>query len=381
MAQTPGVEQHVSVTSLLTPLDPARIDPLAWEQLARGRPHLRLDLLQSWSALQPGGLLILARTNGDAIEAAAVGILVDAAGGEGIEQPLFGRSQGAFARLRVLGDYLCVGAPIGQDSGLLPGSGADDAHVRMVDLLSALERWSAHARLGLAFIALPTANEAATQFLRRRGYLSTGTRSGTEMHVDWTDFDSYCRSLDARKPGAGATPRYERRRCARSGVTISMVPSSSKNGDALQALTEAHNQHKNGRGLGLVPGFLATTVQRLGDAAVLLESRRDGRRTAMLSYIRSGDVAWACFYGVEKCADRPNDFTYFNLVFYAFADHVARLGIARIQLGNSAYGAKLKRGAVRVPMGLWFRPRSLARRLLLRPVFAAHRHLAAPKLA
>jgi hypothetical protein len=363
----------------LTVLDPARIDADAWSALARGRPHLRHDLLQSWAKLQPGGLLILACMNGDAIDAAAVGVVVTRAAGEGIEQVLFGRAHASLARLQLLGDYLCVGAPIGQDSGLLPGGEGEEVEPRTVRLLTALERWSASAKLGLAFIAVEADNRAATHFLRRR-YLSTGTRSGTRIDVEWTDFDSYCRVMDARKPGASETPRYERRRCARSGVAISIVPATSENGAELQSMSDAHNHHKNGRGLGLDPVFLATTVPKMGDEVVLFEARREGRRTAMISFILSGDTAWAAFFGIER-DNRPNDFTYFNLAFYAFTDHAGRLGIRQILLGNSAYEAKLRRGAVRVPINLWFAPRSLLRRELLRPAFAAHRRLVAKKLA
>lgn len=366
-------------TDLLTVLDPARIDPLAWAALSRGRPHLRLDLLRSWATLQPGGLLILARMNGDAIDAAAVGIVVAGTGGEGIEQVLFGRAHAALGRLPLLGNYLCVGAPIGQDSGLLPGGRGEEIEARTEHLLTALERWAASAKLGLAFIAVEAEDRAATRFLRRR-YLSTGSRSGTRIDVDWTDFDSYCRALDARKPGASETPRYERRRCARSGVVISVVPANAENGADLQSLSDAHNRHKNGRGLGLDPQFLSATVPRMGDEVVLFEARREGRRTAMISFILSGDTAWAAFFGIER-DNRPNDFTYFNLAFYAFTDHVARLGVTRILLGNSAYEAKLRRGAVRVPMNIWFAPRNLLRRELLRPAFAAHTRLVAPKLA
>jgi hypothetical protein len=52
---------------------------------------------------------------------------------------------------------------------------------------------------------------------------------------------------------------------------------------------------------------------------LIFEAVRNGERVAMLEIVRSGAVGWVAWFGIEL-RDRPNDFTYANIMFYHPAD-------------------------------------------------------------
>ncbi len=359
----------------LTQLEVASIDASMWGDITRDRPLLSLPLLQECAAGRAGSLVVLAFGPVDAPEAVIVGVRTDRDAERPVESLLFGRAGRLAARLRLLGSLLVVGSPIGQDSGIAFRAAAPLPE-RVAVLCDALERWSTNRRLGTSLLAVRAADAFAEALPAAWRSSASFARTTAELEVRWQDFDGYLATLRSRN--TRGTVRSERNRNARSGVVIRSVGVDAVSARALQRFGEAHYRRKNGVDAGLPADMLERALPRMADHVTILEAVRAGTRCAMLAVVRSGRVAWPGWLGIEA-ADRPNDFTYFNLGYYELVHRAPALGIERILYGNSVIDAKLARGASRMPMRFVVRPRSLVRKLLTAAALALHRRLLARK--
>lgn len=91
------------------------------------------------------------------------------------------------------------------------------------------------------------------------------------------------------------------------------------------------------------PGFLPQLRDGIGEDLLCFAAERDGQRTASVAVVRFGNVGWVSWLGFAQ-HDRPNDFTYSNLVYYHLAESAAKLGINTLLYGNSVLKAKEMRG-------------------------------------
>jgi predicted N-acyltransferase len=340
---------------------------------------LRLDVLQEFAAERSDGVLLFLLSDEQGIVCAAVAEPRPSASVvRPVESLLYGRAQPLTDRLGLRGEpYLRVGAPWGQDSGVMLRRGVEGAMIlgRFVD---ALENWTRDAGMGLVFHAVHEDEKALSGLLRERHYLRTKRPSGTLLPVRWRSFEEYRAAMTKRSSRVGETLRAERRRNRDGGVVIRRTAPSAAQARALHGFADHHFRYKNDSDLPYGDGFLERLLPRLQDDVLLLEAVRDGQCCAMLAVVKSGDTGWAAFFGLDT-RDRPNDFTYFNIVFYALADYAADFGLRQVLMGNGAYAAKQRRGCELRPAQLFYRPRTALRRQLLRPVFALHRHWAAGK--
>ena len=246
-------------------------------------------------------------------------------------------------------------------------------------LLDGLESLARRTRKGLLFPAVPTQEQPLHDMLCERGYLHGMAPSGTLLPIEWRSFEEYCATLTRRSRHLGGILRSERRRGREGGVVIRRVTPTAELGDAMYRLATEHYRYKNDEDLSFSVGYLMRLLPRLGDNVLVFEAERNGKRCAMVGVVISGTVGWVTFLGVDV-ADRPNDFTYFNIVYYTLADHAAAHGLTAVLLGNGAYDSKLRRGCQLVPMQFFCRPASLWRRGLLSMFFVLHRLWVARKL-
>jgi predicted N-acyltransferase len=344
----------------LSPL--TALDAAQWDALSRGRPQLRRELLLEFAGQQGYQLQVCSLSDDEGLLCAAIVEMSTTATEPGrLEGLLFGRGRALASRLRLAGlPYLCVAPPLGQDSGVVvrPGSAAEQT-IHMERFLVALEQWCSGEGMGLVFLAVPEHEAPLFDLLRRRGYLRSRSRSSTVFPIRWRNFDDYRRDLAARGGRIGGTLRQERKRSRDAGVTIRRVEPTAATGARLYELALDHYRYKNGEPLSYDSSFL------------VLEAARGGVVCAILGVVKSGTVGWACFFGLDT-RDRPNDFTYFNLVYYSLMDHAADFGLERVIMGSGVYAAKLRRGCELVPVQFFHRPRGVLRRILLRPWYALH---------
>ncbi len=362
--------------------DVREIDAECWRRIAANRPLLRLEVLQTY-AEEPGrGVLIYSLADQDGIVCAAVVETRNGAGSAaGLERRLFGRARRMASATRLCGSrYLGIASPAGQDSGVVLRAATDaERRATLERFLAGLESLADRSGMGLAFLAVREDEQPLYGLLCERGYLRGKEPSGTVLPVQWRSFEEYCDVLASRSKRAAGVVRAERRRSRAAGVVIRRAAASVEMARALYSLANDHYRYKNNCALPFSSGYLERLLPRLGGSLLLLEAERSGRRCGMLGMVISGTTGCMSFLGLDV-ADRPNDFTYFNLTYYALTDYAAALGLATIHFGNGAYDAKLRRGCLIQPTRFFCRPATRLRTWILAVIFAIHGVWVARKL-
>lgn len=356
--------------------DIRRLSLAEWQRLECGHPALRLELLStpvasSAAAPQPHCFLLQDEAG---VAAAAFCMVVAPGQVQSADALLYGRAAPLLGRFGASKrPVLQCRAPLtGHTSvALRPASTAEQGRLLGL-LLDGIEAHAAGHGMDVAFIGVAHDDQPLRARLRVRGYLDTQIHPTAVMRVTWKDFEGYHRMLQVRSRSAARTARGERNRNRRRGVTIRQVQAGPEETEALYRLLRDHHRLKNGWDPPFDAQFLISLAQQLGDDFLLFEAVREGRRVGMLGGVRWQSVAWLPWYGMEP-RDRPNDFTYANLVFYHVADAAPKLGLRTLLYGNLALDAKRRRGCDIHANHLFYRPRSLGVRRLLRPYFWVHR--------
>ncbi len=356
----------------------AQLPESDWQNLVRGRPALRLEVLEAITsaATRPLSLQIfLLEDEAPGLAAAAICEPVIAPEAHSpLDALLFGRATRLARVLRVpTRPTLLFKTPLGSASAvaLRPGSPAERRRL-LHRLLNGIEEHAAQCKLGVAFIGIPADDELLTGTLRERGYLETEINSTTRLEIEWSDFDGYIEHLRRRSKHAAQNARTERSRNRSSGVCIRQVQNQVVDAHAMYRLFREHYRHKNGREPLEGPQFLPQLREALGEDLLVFEAVRGGQLVAMLGVVRSGSVGWLSWLGFDL-RNRRNDFTWANLCFYHLADSAAALGLKTLLHGNSALDAKRRRGCRVIASRLFYRPAQRFVRVAARPYFSLHR--------
>lgn len=343
-----------------------------WQSLVVGHPALRFEVLKALAsaATRPLRLLFFLLEDHQGIAAAAVCELVATSAAHNLlDALLFGRVAGLTRRLGVSsGPALLFRTPLGRKASVVlrPAHRMEQGRV-LSSLLDGIEAHASRLDLGIAFIGVTCEEELLQSALRARRYLDSELDSTANMDIQWTDFDGYVLYLRRHSKKAAQTARTERNRNRRSGVSIGQLRPNAADAQALYEFTRDHHRHKNGNDPPYGPEFLPLLSKLLGDDLLVFEAVRAGERVAMLAVIRSGSVGWVAWVGMGL-RDRPNDFTYANLVYYCAADWAPALGLKTLLYGTAVQQAKLKRGCRLLGCRLFYRPH----RGIVRPVAKAY---------
>jgi predicted N-acyltransferase len=349
----------------------------AWQELVAGRPSLRLEVLTAieHTASRPLKLQFFLMEDGRGLAAAGIcEVIASNATHNAVDALLFGRAAGAASKAGISTQpALVFETPLRRQTPVIlrPDSTAQQRHV-LATLLDAIEEYAAGHRLGIVFLGALAEDEALCDELRRRHYLVSETDSTATMEVAWADFDGYVEHLKGSSRKAAQNARTERNRNQRNGVAIKRVELTAADLNELYVLTRDHYRYKNDRDPYYGPGFLPLLADNLGEDLLVFEAVRAERRVAMVAIVRWGSVGWMAWVGIEL-DDRPNDFTYANLLFYEVANWAPAMGIKTLLYGTAAQQAKVKRGCRSIASYLFYRPHGMAQRLIARLFFKLHR--------
>jgi predicted N-acyltransferase len=353
-----------------------QLPELEWQNLVYGRPALRLEVLRAIAchATRPLPLQIFLLEDQGRLAAAAIcePVAADSAHNP-LDALLFGRTAGLFRGLRVSTQPVLVfQTPLMRHSPVLVRSADAAVQRRLLDrLLDCIEDYAAALKVGIAFVGVTPEDEPLWGSLRIRRYLGSEFESTARLEVEWSDFDSYVNHLRQRSRNAAYNARNERNRNRLCAVDIRQVRSTDADAQALYRFTRDHYRHKNGRDPLYGPQFLPQLSKALGDDLLIFEAVRNGERVAMLAVVRSGTVGWVAWFGIEL-RDRPNDFTYANIMFYHPADWAPAMGLKTLLYGTGVQQAKAKRGCRLVTCHQFYRPHRRLFRTVARAFFIVH---------
>ena len=343
--------------------------------MTQGEPGLRLEVLRSLVEQQSRPLPMKTFLLEDAQGIAAAGLcreIVQAADYSVLDGLMFGRLRKLCNTMHLSAKpYLSFHLPLGGAAALcVRAAPAQDQHRWLTALMDGIEGYASQRGLGTAFMRIEEQNPEHA-VLRERGYIETASLPTTALVIEWQDIDGYIAHIRRTSKNAAHTVRFERTRARKQGVTIRPVPTNETNVMALYRLAHSHYLHKNGAEPAYTQDFFLRLAAALGEDLLIFEAQRNGSRTAMLGVARSGELAWVTWLGFESI-DRPDDFTYFNLVYYALAEYAPTVGIRKLLYGNTAYDAKLRRGCRISPCTLFYRPHSQLIRPVVRLFFSIH---------
>ena len=347
-----------------------------WQSLVHGRPAWRLEVLRTIArnASRPLPLEIFLLEDHLGLAGAAVCMpVVTHSAHNSLDTLLFGRAARLLRRLGASTQPVLVfQMPLSRQASVILRPGDAAVQQRLLDqLLDRIESHAAELKSGIAFIGVTPEDTPLWATLRRRRYAKSKFESTAWLDIQWSDFDSYVNHLRQGSRNAAKIARNERNRNRKNGVNIRQVPCTDEVAHALYAITRDHCRHRNGWDPLYGPQFLPQLSKALGDDLLVFEAVRNGERVAMLAVVRSGTVGWVAWIGIEM-RDRPNDFTYANIVFYHPTDWAPPLGLKTLLYGTAAQAAKSKRGCRLLPCCVFYRPRQRVFRLLARPYLALH---------
>jgi predicted N-acyltransferase len=347
-----------------------------WHGLVSGNPALRLEVLRAIARYPSRPLSLQVFLLEDQLGLAGAALCVTI-GGRAAHNPLdallFGRAAPLLRRLGVsTRPVLIFQNPLLRQASVVLRPGTAAVQQRLLDqLLDGIENYAAEIKAGIAFMGVTPEDTPLWAMLRRRGYPGSEFDSTARLDIRWSDFDSYVNHLRQASSNAAKIARNERNRNRKSGVNIRQLTCTEQVAQALYTITRDHYHHKNGHDPVYGPQFLPQLAKTLGDDLLVFEAVRGGERVAMLAVVRAETVGWVAWVGIEL-QDRPNDFTYANIVFYHPSDWAPTLGLKTLVYGNVAQAAKSRRGCRLLPCGVFYRPRRRVYRLLARPCLALH---------
>jgi predicted N-acyltransferase len=347
-----------------------------WNVVTQGEPALRLEVLRSLVEQQTRPLPMKIFLLEDVHGIAAAGLcreIVQAADYSPLDGLMFGRLRKLCNSMHLSAKpYLSFHLPLGGAAALcVRAAPTQDQQRWLTALMDGIECYAVQRGLGTAFMRIEE-HTSEHAVLRERGYLETAALSTTVLVIEWQDIDGYVAHLRRSSRSAAQSVRFERNRARKHGVIIRPVPTDEANVMALYRLARSHHLQKNGAEPAYTQEFFLRLAAALGEDLLIFEAQRNGSRTAMFGLVRSGELAWAAWLGFESI-DRPADFTYFNLVYYALAEYAPTVGIRKLLYGNTAYDAKSRRGCHISPCTLFYRPHSQLMRSIVHPFFKIHR--------
>jgi predicted N-acyltransferase len=348
-----------------------------WRNLVSGRPAWRLEVLRTIArnATEPLPLQIFLLEDQLGLAAAAVCVAVESDSTYNpLDTLLLGRAAGVLNKFRVsTRPVLVFQIPLSRQAALVLRPADAAVQQRLLDqLLDRIENYAAELKFGIAFIGVTPEDALLWETLRRRRYPGAAFQSTARLEIQWSDFESYVGHLRQRSKSAAQNARTERNRNRKGAVDIRRVACTDAIADTLYVIARDHHRHKNGQDPLYGPRFLSQLSQALGNDLLVFEAVRNGERVAMLAVVRSGSVGWVAMVGIEQ-RDRPNDFTYPNIMFYYPADWAPALGFTTLLYGTAAQEAKARRGCRLLECYIFYRPRKRRYRLLAVTYLALHR--------
>ena len=352
--------------------------PGAWNASVGGAVGLHYGLLRTLEETtrrtRPRRYFVLLA--GGKYRAVAAGYLVRNRGeANGLNAPVFGRFEHILRRAGIgFQPAMICGTAMCSDAGLsVAGDTCSDERVALThELCAAIERHAAEQRIAVGFVGVPESNVTLRAVLHERGYASTLTHPVTYCDIAWDSAEGYLASLRAMSKSAYQTARHEINRYRKCDGRIRRAAEAGTTQTELYQLLYNHNLRKNVVPPAFGEHFLPRLTENMATDAVIYVAEKKSDITGVTVLLRKGDNAHMPLVGIDH-ERAGNNFTYFNLAFYAPVMEGAQMGLRRIGYGNAVYEAKIRRGCRVQRSYLYYRSASDVRQQAVRALFAAHR--------
>ncbi|MGD9827259.1 MAG: GNAT family N-acetyltransferase [Hyphomicrobiaceae bacterium] len=252
---------------------------------------------------------------------------------------------------------LCLGSPLTDlcRIGIDPDLDVSERRRALGALLDGLERAAATDHVGLVALKNVADSEAewAHAGLTAAGFTRITSVPVAYLDITHGDLNSYIRAQDA------ATAAYFRRKLrALSKLRIEYrrsIDGLEDQVNALYAQTRSQSSVDYGDFDALHPDYFRTVIEQLGDRARLMLAWHDGQLVSFQLFLRGSGEVVAKYIGMHYPLARELNayfINWFMLIKFAM-DH----DIPRVQMGTTAYRAKVLLGARLERTWMYFRHR------------------------
>lgn len=250
---------------------------------------------------------------------------------------------------------LVCGAQMAQGQPVLtrPGLSAANYHSLVSEILDAIESQCRELRLGLVFRGIVDAEESLRKAFDGRPYIVGAEWPGTVIDIRWDSIPAYLKDLRQTHPASEKLIRQQINRLRRSDIVVEELADPSIVEEELHRLLSQHHFRKNRNPYYMGPNFVTELKKNLGDRAVCIVARKDGRILGVSIHMRNSTAIALKFVGIAPDWVKSREAVYFNVTYQKVIEMACKAGVQQLYLGILTYKPKCHRGARLVPTSSW----------------------------
>lgn len=238
-------------------------------------------------------------------------------------------------------------APFGFTHSVSAADGSGALEALVAALGNTQHEWDARCS---AVLYVEEHDRELRSVLRNEGYAQFLVGANCVLPIVWKSFEEYLGIFNRKRR---LSIERERRQFTEGGISVSVEP-VEPNLDEIAHL-QALLQQKYGAGYHPENErrVFVSLMENIPEYAHLLVARRDGELVAFAMFLEKDGIMHSKMAARDSRRTPPEEFAYFNIVYYELIEEAIRRGVREIHYGPEAYAAKLRRGCEPRPL-YWY---------------------------
>jgi predicted N-acyltransferase len=230
---------------------------------------------------------------------------------------------------------------------------AEEYHRLAGKIVNAIESHCRAEGWYLIFRGIVEPDDALRRVFADRPYVEGAESPGTVMDIRWNSWHDYLKDLKNTHPSTEKGIRVQSNRGRRGGVIIEELTAPSTVEADLYRILAEHHFRKNRTPFYMGEEFMTVLKKNLGDRAVILVARKDGRIVGISIHLRNSSAMQLKFVGIATDMVKSREAVYFNITYHELIRRAYEEGFERLYLGILTYEPKYRRGARLIPVSSW----------------------------
>jgi len=247
-------------------------------------------------------------------------------------------------------------------------------------ILDEIERIAENNKASVCFMNVTKHETPLANILIRRGYYKSFDLPTNFMDVKWSTFEEYKKFLSKKYPYMNKSIRHQLNRNRKSGVIIKKLQNINGHEERLLELLKMNHFKYNSSEFPLKPNYFRRVKENFENNTVIYVAIKDGIIIGVTVQLKKGEEAFFPNGGVDHELSK-NDLTFFNLAYYEPIKNAADYKIKRIYHGRGLYKTKIKRGCITEDMLIYYKPRNIIMKPIIKLWFVFHKRWMMRKLA
>jgi len=223
------------------------------------------------------------------------------------------------------------------------------------ELISAMERTARQEGAKIyGFFYLSGLDRILSKSLSAHKFHKSFVVPTTFIDISWDDFEGYTKYIKNNHHHMAGNIKREINKNKKAGIVIERVIDFKPFSEEFAHLFSNTHRRYTGKESPLTPKFFNELSSYCFGTATAYCAFKDGRLRGY-SLVFEGKDIWHVFLSGQEYAEEDQDYTYFNVFFYAPIREAIAQGAQRIYFGAANYEAKLRRGCRTEPLYMWLR--------------------------